>query len=260
MPSTSKGFPYPSSSDDADVPGDLNALASAVDLKLNDYALVTQGVRRYATAAARATAIPSPTAGMTTYLDDTGSESPSSTIPQLEIYNGSAWQTPYASTLLAQASFSATSTFSISNVFTSAYRNYRIVIDNANIASAQGFYLRFRQNTTDYITANYQNQFFQASGTTILGNRSGAISYCDFGLLATGSDRSVCQVDLFNPQAVAYTHAVATTFAVVGGSGPRIDTSYNWVYNAQVFDGFTLLSAGGANISGNVTVYGVRTA
>lgn len=39
MPNTSKGYPYPSGSDDVDVPGDIQALADAVDL--------TPGIRSY---------------------------------------------------------------------------------------------------------------------------------------------------------------------------------------------------------------------
>ena len=31
MPSTSRGYPYPSGSDDVDIPGDMQALAAAVN-------------------------------------------------------------------------------------------------------------------------------------------------------------------------------------------------------------------------------------
>lgn len=37
MPNTSKGFPYPTSSDDPNVPSDIQALAQAVDTSLNNY-------------------------------------------------------------------------------------------------------------------------------------------------------------------------------------------------------------------------------
>lgn len=41
MPTTTKGLPYPSNSDNVDIPGDMQALAEAVDLELDDYALTT---------------------------------------------------------------------------------------------------------------------------------------------------------------------------------------------------------------------------
>lgn len=36
MPTTTKGIPYPDSSDDPDVPADMQALAQAVDALLSD--------------------------------------------------------------------------------------------------------------------------------------------------------------------------------------------------------------------------------
>jgi hypothetical protein len=154
--------------------------------------------------------------------------------------------------------FSGVSTVSVSNIFTSSYRNYKIIIDNCVGVVTNGLYLRFRQNTTDYSTSNYQNQFLQASGSTIAASRSGALSYGELGTNSSGSDRTVVQLDVFNPQIATYTHAIATTFCGLSGVGPRIDTAYNWVYNTQVFDGFTFYSSGGTNISGNLTVYALR--
>jgi hypothetical protein len=193
---------------------------------------------------------------MTSYIGVTGTAS----IPQIEVYTGSAWQTPYGMTLLAKETYSATSTFSISNVFTSAYRNYRIVIDNSAGAVTQALYLRFRQNTTDYTTAGYQNQFLQASGASVSASRSGAINYFDLGTNSSGSDKSAMVIDVLNPQIATYTHGHLHEFSGVSGAGPVINLVYNWIFNTQVFDGFTILSAGGTNISGNVTVYGYRNA
>jgi hypothetical protein len=39
MPTTGKGFPYPSSSDNPDIPGDFQALAEAIDTELDSYSL-----------------------------------------------------------------------------------------------------------------------------------------------------------------------------------------------------------------------------
>lgn len=41
MPNTSKGFPYPNSSDDPDIPSDIQALAQAIDTGLNSYSQTT---------------------------------------------------------------------------------------------------------------------------------------------------------------------------------------------------------------------------
>lgn len=44
MPTTTKGLPYPSNSDNVDIPGDMQALAEAVDTELDDYALNTAAI------------------------------------------------------------------------------------------------------------------------------------------------------------------------------------------------------------------------
>lgn len=46
MPTTTKGLPYPSNSDNVDVPGDIQALAEAVDTELNAYLTTTAGVAK----------------------------------------------------------------------------------------------------------------------------------------------------------------------------------------------------------------------
>ena len=75
MALTPEGSPYVEASDlVADYPATSLALANRVDLV---------GVLPFATSAARATAIPSPTDGQFTYLQDTNST---------EFYNGSAFQ------------------------------------------------------------------------------------------------------------------------------------------------------------------------
>lgn len=64
MPNTTNfSLPYPQASDTVDIPRDFSALAGAVDTSL------LQTVRVFASTTARDTAITSPTAGMTCYID-----------------------------------------------------------------------------------------------------------------------------------------------------------------------------------------------
>jgi hypothetical protein len=51
MGTTTKGLPYPSQSDDPNVPGDIQALATAVDTELNDYPTEVEAAATYATLA-----------------------------------------------------------------------------------------------------------------------------------------------------------------------------------------------------------------
>lgn len=47
MPTTTKGLPYPSNSDNVDIPGDMQALAEAIDTELDDYLLETDAGTTY---------------------------------------------------------------------------------------------------------------------------------------------------------------------------------------------------------------------
>ncbi|MCX5559991.1 hypothetical protein [Streptomyces sp. NBC_00038] len=67
------GLPYPAPTDTADLPFHLQSLAEGIDART---------VLRYATAAARDTAVPTPVAGMVAWLTTPGT---------LSYYTGSAW-------------------------------------------------------------------------------------------------------------------------------------------------------------------------
>lgn len=90
MPTTPiGGAPYPTGADADDVPADMMALAAWAS---------TAGVMRFADAAARNAAIPSPTAGMVAWLDTPGS---------LTIRTASAWKTMWAPLSWADIALSA---------------------------------------------------------------------------------------------------------------------------------------------------------
>jgi len=129
MALTPEGTPYVESSDlVANYPAASLALANRVDLV---------GVLPFATSAARATAIPSPTDGQDTYLQDTN---------LTQFWNGSAWQTAGVTPGLTQVTptsiansggssslsggavtFTGVTSISLNGVFTSTYENYFVI-------------------------------------------------------------------------------------------------------------------------------------
>ena len=74
MPNTSKGFPYPAGSDNVDVPGDIQALADAVDL--------TPGIRSYTSTQITGLAVGDKWAGRVVW---------NSTTSKLQVSNGSTF-------------------------------------------------------------------------------------------------------------------------------------------------------------------------
>jgi len=113
--------------------------------------LMEQTVMYFAGTAARASAIPTPSTGMTTYIGTTGTAS----IPQIETYTGSAWQTPYGLTQLANVSYTAASSITIDNVFTSQYANYKIFFNSNALSGAGDPYINFTMPSPIRVLVNY---------------------------------------------------------------------------------------------------------
>ena len=77
--------------------------------------LMNQSVIVFSNAAARTAAITSPLEGMLTWLED---------VNRYESYNGTAWVSPFGSTLLGSSSFTAQAGIAFDNIFTADYVFY----------------------------------------------------------------------------------------------------------------------------------------
>jgi hypothetical protein len=221
---------------------------------VNTY-LMEQSVMVFGGTAARSSAIPTPSTGMTSYIGVTGTAS----IPQIETYTGSAWQTPYGLTLLGTLSFTSQSSVSFNNVFSANYDSYRVV-GNFNTPSTNLFTrFRLRAAGTDNTTSAYQ-------GTKISVTTLGAVAaYGDAGATSTGlfdceaagnngANYSI-SVDIHTPFLATRTTAsmintgISSDFkSFIGGMIHSVDASY---------DGFTMFTNTGS-ISGTMRVYGYR--
>ena len=224
---------------------------------VNDY-LMDQSVMKFANAAARSSAIPTPTAGMTTYLDDTGSESPTATIPQIETYNGSEWQTPYGLTLVSKIDFSAVASQSLDNVFTSTYKNYRVLVNMDSLSGTNAqLSFKLRASGTD-VTTNYRSsRIFLSAASTVSGGQDplGTDEFILSGANSTGTGSTTSQVDLFSPQETKMTSYHNTSVNYSGLVQTQINMGQ--LNNTTSYDGFTILISTG-NITGSVAVYGYR--
>jgi hypothetical protein len=216
--------------------------------------LMEQTVMYFAGTAARASAIPTPSTGMTTYIGVTGT----ATIPQIETYTGSAWQTPYGMTLVAKASFTSATTMSLNNVFSSNYENYKIVYKGNGSTANQPFYMRLRASGTDAIT----NYFY--GGTDVVYNTGGSstrvgngVTFWAVGQYSNDADsRTGMWMDINNPFV-----AGMTSMGYVGnfnGTVPFSVTGAGFHSTATSYDGFTMYPASG-NASATIYVYGYRT-
>jgi hypothetical protein len=215
---------------------------------VNTY-LMEQSVMYFGGTAARASAIPTPSTGMTTYIGTTGTAS----IPQIETYTGSAWQTPYAMTLVGRATLSSAAAISFDNVFTSTYTNYKIL---GKIAVTDTIRARMRVAGTDTTASNYSHanpNWLPYSGFDGV-DRGDQIS--SWNWRATSGLTGFC-VELFNPQqaaATVNTNQIAPTYAA---SGVWFTVGGGVLNNSTQYDGITIYPASGT-MTGEIQIYGYR--
>ena len=254
MALTPEGTPYVQSSDlVANYPAASLSLANRVDLV---------GVLPFATSTARGTAIPSPTDGQYTYLQDTNTT---------QFWNGSAWQTAgltpglnlvtptsiansggSASLTGSAVTLSGVTSVSLNGVFTSTYENYRIIMTGTGTAS-QNLQMRFRIAGTDTTATNYAYQRLLVNGSTAGGSRTTSTQQLQVGGVATGWAINV--LDLANPQMTSATTMRA--YAGYSEAGAYMQDATGAYSLTTSFDGFTYFPDAGT-ISGIIRVYGYQ--
>lgn len=216
---------------------------------VNTY-LMEQSVMNFAGTAARASAIPTPTTGMTSYIGVTGTAS----IPQIETYTGSAWQTPYGLTQVANVSFSAVSSIAIDNVFTSAYTNYQVFYNVSSASATSNHSLSMRASGATNTTLNYTygSVAILFGSSTVLGATQTGQTLWAEGSRSNGSDSCSTQWTFFSPQLAqkTFVQAISADGSVTRNTG--------MLFNATTqFDGFVVAPQSGT-ITGNIRVYGLR--
>jgi hypothetical protein len=161
-------------------------------------------------------------------------------------------------TLINTTSFSAVSSQSIgsdaSPLFTSAYKNYKIVISGkGSAATTVALNIRMRANTTDDSTNNYyfwQTYRTQASGAT---DYSATLTGFLVGTVS-GSLRTYAEVDISYPQVADYTTMTGQAIGV-GSTTSEFSNVAGYKNVTTQFNGMTIYPASGT-ITGEVSIYG----
>jgi hypothetical protein len=217
--------------------------------EINDN-LMNQSVMVFSNSTARAAALTAPVEGMLTWLED---------VNRYESYDGSAWTSPFGLTLLNSTSFSGVTSQSVNNVFTSAYHNYRIMINITNVATDGLLTMKMRAAGVDVSTGYYTSvmgilENGTAANMTGAGISSWSINDIDGSIPTNASTSTV--IELFNPQR---TNNTSGTLVANGQNQPGFLRGFAgglWLPNSTSFDGFTIAQAG--NIAGTIRVYGYK--
>jgi hypothetical protein len=153
--------------------------------------------------------------------------------------------------------FGTVASQSISDVFSSTYDNYRIIIQHGGSSASNFVGLRFRVSGADNTSTDYRwaalGPISYESATVLLSDGGASATNClvTFGASAYGGNSTI---DIQNPFATAKT----TFNGSFAATGIGASASTFGLFNATTsFTGFTISPFGGGNLTGGtITVYG----
>ena len=150
-------------------------------------------------------------------------------------------------TLIKKVTFSAVTSFSEDNVFTSDYDNYLILISGVS-SSASDTQLRLRVGGVDASGSNYLYQGLNVTGATV-GGFNGTTT--QFTLGSDGTTRFDHRAEIFGPAIADNTGWLSF------GHRDNARISFRGSYHnlSTAYDGFTVLDNLG-NITGTLWLYG----
>ena len=156
--------------------------------------------------------------------------------------------------LINATTFSAVSSVSVNNCFTSTYTNYLLILDNMVCSGAVAVNIRMRASGSDNTSANYSyGQIAWAGGSLAGYGQSGQTS----STFAVGNPSVVASatVQITNPQTANPTSGTSSAARSPASSENFL---YSFGHNvASAFDGFTIFPASGS-FGGTIRVYGYK--
>jgi hypothetical protein len=218
-----------------------------------------QSVMNLATVAARSSAIPTPTTGMVSYVGDTGSDSATNAtivnVPQIQAYTGAAWQNLDGLPLVAKATIgSGVANVTMSNVFSAAYENYKIIVSGGVASTTNSLLFNFEGNTANY----YSSIIFSSwGGSAPAAAGSNNIAYWNEAGYGT-TDNLNLHMDINN--AFLAKNSTAAIHSTVNNAAGSTTLNKGFHNSATSFTGFRLVTNSGTITGGTIYVYGYRSA
>jgi hypothetical protein len=224
--------------------GDVLTAADA-----NGY-LASQVVMVFASAAARTSAIASPQEGMISFLKDTNST---------EYYSGAAWvaiagaAAASALVYVGQGTFSAATSATLDNCFTSTYRNYLLYLDYTASAGSE-VRVTFRTSGVDNTNANYYSTILYGAGGSAGSSASGGQTSAKIGGGAT-TNGGLVAATIYAPEATAQSRIESRGHKDVAGNA-EVHVYTAGFTGTTSFDGIKLSTPTG-NLTGTFRIYGI---
>ena len=178
-----------------------------------------------------------------------------------QYYDGAAWQsvgtTPGLVCVKAETAFSAVSSATADNVFTSSYTNYRVLF-RFTTSTSNAPYFKLRAGGTSAST-NYNWQYINGNASSVGASGVTSDTAALINQYTNGDFKSMCSIELFSPQI-----AEPTNYTSLGSWSPGSYSSLN-IFTAGVhstataYDGIQFLVNTGT-MTGSYTIYGYSKA
>jgi len=173
------------------------------------------------------------------------------------------WAAPAASgglILINTTSFSAVSSQSLNDVFSSTYDTYKIVMDTDTSASNVGMTMRMRVGGADHTSASYVwDQGLATGNVQIAAETTGNTPQTSWFFFGSGGIPSAHSWELYRPFETNNTGFTGLSYYIDSATGTNTNHAAFFRAGATTvttsFDGFTFFVASGT-MTGKVSVYG----
>jgi hypothetical protein len=225
---------------------------------VNTY-LMEQSVMYFGGTAARASAIPTPSTGMTTYIGTTGTAS----IPQIETYTGSQWETPYGHTLVASVTIPSTvAAVAIDNCFSSRFDEYIVYVSGFASSTVDALLLQMRDGSGNVGGSSYNMTGIEKINDNTFTSRL-TLNSSSWRVGTTGSSGGghYQTIRVSSPFLTRNTAIHSSSVATVPASVQIVWNEFaGTLLTSASYTGLNLLIAtGGQTLSdGKIRVFGVR--
>lgn len=175
------------------------------------------------------------------------------------IYTGSAWQLDTGGLILIRrASLTGLPSVTMDNVFTPAFRSYKIEMSTTGSTSfATTLALRAGGNTSN---TGYDLQANGAPGGVPTPNSVNLLNQPSWSISAATTTNQASQITLWGPNEAAPTMGVLNSFSTANpptaAASTRVDIRGLFHRNAVAYDGFVFSTTVGNFPSGSLAVYG----
>jgi len=212
--------------------------------------LMNQAVIVFSSSATRAAAIPSPTEGMLTWLQDTN---------KYEYYNElGAWVTlgaPGLELIKVETIGTAVSSIPVASAFSTTYDNYKIIIQGGTASTTGDLSIQMTGAVTGYYSGTVR---VVAAGTGSFTGQSNQASM-EIGRYTTGTNQPSATLEIMAPFQAARTTMTSTSIFGDTTNGPFRQIA-GFLNNTSSYTGFTILAGSGTLTGGTISVYGYRKA